>query len=54
VLLGDLSTLSMARDSGFRQLAQSLRDHVAYRGDIRQYSEIRDRLGKFAAGTGVV
>lgn len=54
VLLGDLSTLSMARDPGFRQLAQSLRDHVAYRGDIRQYSEIRSRLGKIAAGAGGV
>ncbi len=54
VLLGDMSTLTMASDPGFRQLAQSLRDHVAYQGDIRQYIEIRDRLNRITASAGSV
>ncbi|MGW1725925.1 DEAD/DEAH box helicase [Streptomyces sp. NPDC002306] len=40
VLVGDLSTLTRAGDSGFRDLARALRDHVAGRGEIRSYDEV--------------
>lgn len=45
VLVGDLNTLTAARDEGFRDLACRLRDHVARHGDIRQYDEIIGKLG---------
>jgi energy-coupling factor transporter ATP-binding protein EcfA2 len=44
VLVGDMSTLTVARDDDFRELALALRGHLADHGDIRQYREIRDRL----------
>ncbi|HUC25677.1 MAG TPA: ATP-binding protein [Streptosporangiaceae bacterium] len=44
VLVGDLDTLTMARDRRFRDLARSLRGYLAERGDIRQYREVCDRL----------
>lgn len=46
VLVGDLSTLTNARDPGFRDLARSLRDHVADRGDMRSYQEVLGSLGE--------
>ncbi|WP_086667343.1 DEAD/DEAH box helicase [Lentzea kentuckyensis] len=45
VLVGDLNTLTAARDDGFRDLARRMRDHVARHGDIRQYDEIIGKLG---------
>ena len=45
VLVGDLDTVTMARDAGFRDLARELRDHVATAGEIRQYAEVLDRIG---------
>jgi KaiC/GvpD/RAD55 family RecA-like ATPase len=44
VMVGDLSTLMNARDSGFRRLATSLHDHLKSQGEIRQYGEIRTLL----------
>jgi superfamily I DNA and/or RNA helicase len=44
VLVGDMDTLTSARDRGFRELAEALRDHLAKHGDIRQYREISDAL----------
>lgn len=44
VLVGDLSTLTAARDTGFRQLVRSLETHLRQRGEIRPYQEIRDRV----------
>ncbi|MCH6163240.1 DEAD/DEAH box helicase [Streptomyces marispadix] len=44
VLVGDMDTLTSARDRGFRELAEALRDHLAKHGDIRQYREIFDVL----------
>lgn len=52
VLVGDMSTLTMARDRGFRELACALRDHLAEQGDIRQYDEIQRRLADLSARTG--
>jgi hypothetical protein len=37
VLVGDMNTLTMARDQRFRDLAIALRAYLAERGDIRQY-----------------
>lgn len=45
VLVGDLDTVTMARDTGFRDLARALRDHVATVGEIRQYDDVLDRIG---------
>ncbi|MFB7335377.1 AAA domain-containing protein [Streptomyces adustus] len=44
VLVGDLSTLTRAGDPGFRDLARSLREHVAARGELRSYDEVRALL----------
>lgn len=44
VMVGDLSTLLNARDSGFRGLAGSLHDHLERHGEIRAYDEIRALL----------
>ncbi len=44
VLVGDLRTLTGARDPGFRALARALHDHLRARGDIRPYAEIRTLL----------
>jgi hypothetical protein len=44
ILAGDLSTLTMARDEGFRELARSLRSYLADHGDLRRYQDIRDLL----------
>ncbi|RKT53802.1 DEAD/DEAH box helicase [Saccharothrix australiensis] len=45
VLVGDLATITRSRDAGFRDLARSLRDHVAERGEIRRYDEVLDLIG---------
>lgn len=45
VLVGDLGTLTKARDEAFREFAIRLRDHLARHGDIRQYDEIIGTLG---------
>ncbi|MEU5695035.1 AAA domain-containing protein [Actinosynnema sp. NPDC020468] len=44
VLVGDLDTLTSARDVGFRALAVALRDHVAASGGIRRYDEVLRRV----------
>jgi superfamily I DNA and/or RNA helicase len=44
VLVGDLSTLTRATDVPFREMAVALCDHVAREGDLRQYTEVHDRL----------
>jgi hypothetical protein len=44
VLVGDLDTLTQARHQGFRELARSLRDHVAAHGEIVSYDSARSRL----------
>jgi hypothetical protein len=44
VLVGDLGTLTTARDQPFRELSCALRDYVARWGDIRQYEEIDAKL----------
>ena len=44
VLIGDLRTLTRARDPGFRALARSLHDHLRAHGEIRPYAEIRTLL----------
>lgn len=44
VLVGDLSTLTSARDEPFRNLCRALRDYVARWGDVRQYEEIDAKL----------
>ncbi|MFI7504792.1 DEAD/DEAH box helicase [Streptomyces sp. NPDC049687] len=49
VLVGDLSTLTEAGDRPFRDLSRALRDHVAARGEIRAYGEVRalvERAGR--------
>jgi len=48
VLVGDTSTLTAARNSGFRALARDLLRHVAERGDLRQYAEVSARLASEA------
>ena len=45
VLVGDMPTLTIARDDAFRALAVRLRDHLAAHGDIRQYDEIDRKIG---------
>ncbi|WP_067461376.1 DEAD/DEAH box helicase [Actinomadura macra] len=52
VLVGDVTTLTMARDLPFRALAESLRDHAAAHGEIRQYQEVLDQVTKLNAGGG--
>ena len=44
ILAGDLSTLTMARDERFRELARSLRGYLAEHGDMRHYQDIQDLL----------
>ena len=44
ILAGDLSTLTMARDERFRELARSLRSYLAEHGDMRHYQDIRNLL----------
>ncbi|MFC0038758.1 DEAD/DEAH box helicase [Actinomadura rayongensis] len=46
VLVGDLPTLTAARDHGFAELARSLRDHVVRNGELRQYREVHDLVRK--------
>jgi hypothetical protein len=48
-MVGDLSTLLNARDSGFRGLAMSLRDHLKNHGEIRAYYDSR-RMTFVSAG----
>lgn len=44
VLVGDLETLTEARDRGFRELARSLRDYTAGSGEIVSHNAARGRL----------
>jgi hypothetical protein len=44
VLVGDLETLTSAKDEGFRGLAGSLRDYVAGSGEIISCGMARSRL----------
>ncbi len=44
VLVGDLDTLTEARDRGFRERARALRDHVAGVGEIVPHDCARSRL----------
>ncbi|MEV8436490.1 AAA domain-containing protein [Actinosynnema sp. NPDC051121] len=44
VLIGDMSTLVVARDEPFRRLAHQLRDYLAEHGDIRHYAGIDAEL----------
>jgi superfamily I DNA and/or RNA helicase len=44
ILAGDLSTLTMAHNEEFRDLARSLRGYLAEHGDLRHYQEIRRQL----------
>ncbi|MEZ7125801.1 DEAD/DEAH box helicase [Nonomuraea sp. AD125B] len=46
ILVGDLMTLLNATDSGFRDLAHALHDHVRTSGDLRGYRDIMRRLGE--------
>jgi hypothetical protein len=46
VLVGDMQTLTQARDKRFRDLARSLRGYLAEHGDIRQYREVREQLAR--------
>lgn len=46
VLVGDLATLTGATNTGFRELARSLRDHVVAHGDLRDYQEVMALLGE--------
>ena len=46
VLVGDLTTLTDATNSGFRELARSLRDHVVAHGDLRDYLEVMSVLAE--------
>ncbi|WP_425246491.1 DEAD/DEAH box helicase [Streptomyces sp. NEAU-NA10] len=50
VLVGDLATLTRATDSGFRELMRSLREHVAARGEIRAYDDVRALVERIGAG----
>jgi hypothetical protein len=44
VLVGDLETLTSARDAGFRALARALRDYVVVQGESISHDEARLRL----------
>jgi hypothetical protein len=44
VMVGDLDTLTEARDPGFRALARSLRVHLSEQGSIVGYETVRSRL----------
>ncbi len=44
VLVGDLETLTEARDPGFRRLARALRDYAAGNGEIISHDTARSRL----------
>ncbi len=52
VMVGDLGTLTNARDQRFRDLARALRTHVAGRGDLRPYQGVRDQLARLARAAG--
>lgn len=53
VLVGDLSTLTEATNLPFRDLSRALREHVAARGEIREYGEVRALLERTGAGDDV-
>jgi AAA domain len=44
VMVGDMETLTSARNAGFRDLARSMRDYVEGSGEIVPYSVARGRL----------
>ncbi|QXJ20316.1 ATP-binding protein [Actinomadura graeca] len=50
VLVGDVTTLTTARDVPFRAMAGALRDHAAAHGDVRQYQEVLDQVTKLNRG----
>jgi superfamily I DNA and/or RNA helicase len=45
VLVGDMETLTNARDDGFRDLARALKDHAARRGEILPCGVVTSRIG---------
>lgn len=49
VLVGDISTLTKARDQGFRDLAIALRRHVDDQGEVRPYDDVHRQVAQ--AGT---
>jgi hypothetical protein len=51
VLVGDMGTLTGARDREFGELARSLGAYPADRGEIRRYQDIEARLAGHAAST---
>ena len=44
VMVGDMETLTSARNAGFRDLARSMHDYVAGSGEIVPYNLARGRL----------
>lgn len=48
VMVGDATTLSEARDPGFRELAEALREHLKQRGEVREYHEVLSLVRKLA------
>jgi superfamily I DNA and/or RNA helicase len=48
IMVGDLSTLVNARDTGFRSMMTALHDHLRQRGDLRGYREVSALLGREA------
>jgi superfamily I DNA and/or RNA helicase len=44
VMVGDLDTLTRARDRRFAALARSLRAHLDDNGEVVPYQTVRDRL----------
>ncbi|MBB4918470.1 DEAD/DEAH box helicase [Streptosporangium saharense] len=50
VLVGDVATLSAARDEGFRRLMRQMLDHLRRVGDLRPSAEVAERLGRLDDG----
>jgi hypothetical protein len=51
VLVGDMSTLTKARDQGFRHLALALGRHVRDRGEVRPYDDVHRHLAQVGTET---
>jgi hypothetical protein len=48
IMVGDMSTLINASDTGFRSMVTALHDHLRQRGDLRGYREVSELLGREA------
>jgi hypothetical protein len=46
IMVGDMSTLVNAADTGFRSMITALHDHLRQRGDLRGYREVSALLGR--------